>query len=235
MKENLSNVENKNVENKQEKLKYDAIVIFGGELIKKGEENKKKYGNNEYRSTNYSDEAVYGALGDRVRIIAGDYLFRDGKGKYVLAVGGKPKCPENESSDMPARSEVIKDELINRGVPEENIFADVISQNTKQNIEEILKISIKKGWKKLLLISNRYHIPRISAFINEIKNTNDEFKKIEIDFQDAEEVLEKHNKHWIPLIKKAYASEEMERRKINEQKGLKALRSGEYNSDQDKK
>lgn len=227
--ENLSKTKTKEEKVEKEKeYKYDAIVTLSGAM--------KKHEKLGWRTTAYSEGDAFGALGGRIRIIATEYLYKKGNvAKNILTVTGKPKYLENEPAEIMAESEVMKKELIGRGIPEEAVFVEKTSKNTKQNFEELFKMAKANNWGKILIITNRYHVPRAEAFCKDFQEKNIAYKNIKTDFISAEDVLIEQEPRWKELIEKAYAHPEMIKRMENEIKGLEALKKSEYRSIQEKK
>jgi uncharacterized SAM-binding protein YcdF (DUF218 family) len=213
---------------KAKEYKYDVIVTLGGGI--------RKHEKRGWRTTNYSESDNYGALGSRVRIIATEYLAEKGNvAENFLTTTGKPNYLENEP-DAPGESEIGKKELISRGIPEEKIFLENESKNTKQNIENVLKIALDHNWKKILILSSNYHIPRIKALYEKAIAENKDYEDITIDFQGAEDVLTAVDPRWQKYIDQANSLEEMKKREENEKKGVDILKSGKaYSSIQETK
>jgi len=68
---------------------------------------------------------------------------------------------------------VIYPKLINTGIPHSTIVHESKSQNTREQAIEVIKLSKKNGWKKLILVASHYHQYRAYlTFLKEILNTN---------------------------------------------------------------
>lgn len=64
-------------------------------------------------------------------------------------------------------------ELIHAGIPPEVIIHESISQNTREQAIEIIKLAILNGWKKLILVASHYHQYRAYlTLLKEIADTN---------------------------------------------------------------
>ncbi|MDD4994900.1 MAG: YdcF family protein [Patescibacteria group bacterium] len=215
-----------NVE-KENKYRYDAIITLSGAMRK-----HEKFG---WRTTAYSEGDAFGALGGRIRVIATEYLFKKGDtAKNVLTVTGKPNYLESEPPETPEESELMKKELVGRGIPEESIFVEKVSKNTKQNFEELFRIAKENFWNHILIVTNAYHVPRSEAFCKKFQKDNPIYSDVDVDFISAEDVLIEQEPRWKELIDKAYAHPEMIKRLENEMKGLEALKSSQYSSIQEK-
>ena len=73
--------------------------------------------------------------------------------KLVLTGGGSP--------DELAEAEVARNELVKYGVPDNNLFMDVSSTSTIEQIKYVRDNLYKKlKWKKVLIISDNFHLFR---------------------------------------------------------------------------
>jgi len=95
--------------------KKTAIVILGGGL--------KKDADGRWRTTNYDESGDnFGVSGDRLRVVAANYLYKNNQEQLIIASGGKGQLKNIPGA--PAVSEVLKRELIELGVPEEKIIEE---------------------------------------------------------------------------------------------------------------
>ena len=195
-----------------------AIVILGGGLIK----DKK----GQWRTTNFGEPGDnFGTMGDRIRVVAGYYFYKKNPDILIIASGGRGQF--SHIKDAPPVAAVIKQELMEFGVPEEKIIEEVKSYNTYEQLCEIKKIARGKGWQKIEVISNKWHLPRVEAMIEKFEELNS--LKTIYKLISAEEVLIKEDKtKWEPIIEQAYASGEMRRRIESEQKGVNDIEAGIY-------
>ena len=134
--------------------KYDALVILGGGL-------KKDKGI--WRTTNYDEGDTFGIAGDRVRVVAGCFLFVNDFSDLLIASGGKGQY--KDIPDCPTISEVIRKELIILGVPESKIMEDNESGNTHQQLKFIKSFVKSRGMDRVGIVSNEWHLPRIEAMM----------------------------------------------------------------------
>lgn len=198
--------------------KLDAIVILSGGL---------KKDKNGWRTTYFNEGDNFGALGDRLRVVAGYFLFRHfqkhNPDLLVLAIGGRGQL--KEIKDTPPLAKILKKELIELGVPAGKILEERKSGNTYQQLKKITELSRKKKFKKIALISNKYHLPRIKAMIKFKKM----FKAINVKLYAAENVLLKYDKvTWQKIINQAYKSKAMKQRLVLEKKGTSQIKAGTY-------
>src|SRR3989344_8965817 len=101
----------------------NTIVVLGGGLVEDG---------GKFRTTNFNEGDTFGALGDRLRVEAANVLFKRDPSSEIVALGGKGQY--NQTSNYPPVSSVIKQELIELGVPEEQILAETKSGSTYQQL-----------------------------------------------------------------------------------------------------
>lgn len=195
-----------------------AVAIIGGGLKKE---------NHKWRTTNFDEGDNFAVQGDRLRVVAGSYLFKDNPKLLIIASAGKGQY--KDISDVPTVAEVIKKELVEFGVPIENIIKKEQPGNTWQQLQEFKKVIYKKELLEVMIISNKYHLPRIKAMIESDTKLRGLFKKSIIKLQSAEEVCLKYDKgKWQKIIKDAYNSQAMKERIKLENKGVRDIKSGKY-------
>jgi uncharacterized SAM-binding protein YcdF (DUF218 family) len=85
-------------------------------------------------------------------------LYKQGLAKLIITTGGVKK----DEQDL-CEAEFQKDYLVKKGVPQEIIFAENTSTNTKENAENTYEL-IKKNKissKNIILVSKTYHARRL--------------------------------------------------------------------------
>lgn len=200
---------------------YDAIFILGGSLIKD---------NGIWRTCRFDESDNFGVLGDTLRVKAGSILFNQGITGHIIALGGKGQY--KDVTDFPTLSSIIKKELVQFGIPP-NQIEENLSDGTYGQLKTILEIVRQRNWTKVGIISNEYHLPRISAMIEYAPNTGD--LKNMADLISAEKILIDHvPKRWQKEIKEAYESTGMQNRIAMEQKGIKDIKDGKYKFEAEK-
>lgn len=194
-------------------------IILGGSLKKE---------KNKWRTTNFNENGDdFGVLGDRLRVVAGSYLYKDDPNLLFITSCGKGQYKNIQNA--PNVSSVLKKELIELGVPQEKITEENNSNNTWQQLQEIKKITQRDGLEQVIIISNRYHLPRITAMIEKDSELNKLFKQSIIKLQSAEDIVLKYNpKKWGKIVDDAYKSESMKKRIKLEEKGVKDIKKGTY-------
>lgn len=199
--------------------KKTAIVILGGGL--------KKDETGQWRTTNYDEPGDnFGVSGDRLRVVAAGYLYKNNPEQIIIASGGKGHL--KDIPDAPTVAEVLKKELIELGIPEEVIIKEN-SGNTFQQLQELKKIINKKGLKNIGLLSNEWHLPRIKAMLEQFKELKQIFDLTKVEFLSAEKIcLEYDRETWQEIIEQAYQNEELKKRIELEQKGVQDIKKGRY-------
>jgi len=197
-----------------------AIIILGGGLVKDKQTDR-------WRTTNYDEGDNFGVQGDRLRVIAADYLFKDNPEQVIIALGGKGQL--KDIPDAPTVSEVIEKELLELEVPGEKIIKEEESGNSWQQLMGMKKLINELGLEDCKIISNKFHLPRLKA----MAELDSDLKKImdssNIDFKSAEEILLKYNpEEWQNEIESVYKSEAMKERIKMEEKGIKDIKDGKY-------
>jgi hypothetical protein len=200
----------------------NAIVVLGGGLVKE---------KGKWRTTNFSDKGdKFGALGDRLRIVAASYLYKDNPEQIIIASGGRGQI--KAGSDEPAVATVIKKELEGLAVPANKIIKETKSKNTYTELIELQKIIKEKGLKRITIISNKYHLPRLEAIIKhcpELIRLKKMFAVSKLTLKSAEEILIKYDSpNWQKTITKAYKNAGMKERIKLERKGVKDIKMGKY-------
>ncbi len=194
--------------------KTNLIVIFGGGL--------KKHKDGAWRTRNYS-EGKEGSAGDRLRVLAGYYLYNKSKNSLIIVSGGKgiyKKIP-----DFPPVSSIMKKELVQLGLPKNKLLEENKSNSTYQELLWLKRFISQKKHGKVKIISNSYHLRRIKALAS-LPNIN-LLPKIKI--ISAEKILIKYGSDsWKNKIESAYASPKMKQRIALERRGIKHLKSGRY-------
>jgi len=204
--------------------KIRAIVILGGAMVKEG---------NKWRTTNFNEGDNFGIQGDRLRVEAGRYLFKDNKKSsdfLIVVSGGKGQL--EAIPDAPTLAELLSQELMELGVDPKIILAEKQSANTYQQLKELAGLVSQNRFLKLEIISNEYHLPRIEAMIEcapGLENLKLMFSAGDLILESAEKIVLNHERpKWESIIKNAYQSEAMQARIHLEEQGVNQIRSGSY-------
>ncbi|OGG53711.1 hypothetical protein A2851_02385 [Candidatus Kaiserbacteria bacterium RIFCSPHIGHO2_01_FULL_53_29] len=198
-----------------EKIQPNAIAILSGSV--------KKQGARWVSTALTAKDDEYGAPGQQLRIEAAVLLAHKYPHALLVLSGGRGY----ESHDMmqPLLSEVMRDELLERGIMEPRIFLEKGSNSTFQQMEAIQKMLIDRTWKRVLIVTNRWHVPRVEAIIaTRFPVMNGNVKII-----GAEETLLNDSpEKWKSAIDEAYRSEFLKRRIAHEEEGIRQIRNGSY-------
>lgn len=193
-------------------------IILGGGLIKE---------KNKWRTTNFNEENTFCADGSNIRMVAGSYLYKNDHKSSLIASGGKGQY--KNIPNAPNVSSVLKKELIELGIPEKKIIEEKKSNNTWQQLQELKKIINKNKIKQIVVISNKYHLSRITAMIKKDNELNKLFEQSVIKLKSAEDIVLKYSpKKWKSIIKNAYNSELIKQRIKLEEKGVQDIKTGIY-------
>lgn len=80
--------------------------------------------------------------------------WKSGVAENIIVCGGR-------GSDEPTtEASVMRAYFLEMGVPEENVIAEDMSENTIQNLRNAKKIMDERGWKTAAVTTNRYHVQR---------------------------------------------------------------------------
>lgn len=195
------------------------INILGGSLIQDGR--------GHWRTTSFNEGDNFGALGDRLRVVAAAYLYRHDHDLYFLASGGKGQL--KNISSAPFISSVVKQELIDLGVPTGRIATEENSNTTYEQLVELSAYLATKKIKEVAIISNQHHLPRIRYMIKTAPKLDGLKKLSALKLLAAEKICLKYQPaKWREEISKAYASQAMKERIKIEQQGIHDLKTGKY-------
>lgn len=72
-------------------------------------------------------------------------------------------CGAQGSNEPAPEAQVMRDELIRQGVPEEAILVEDQSFNTRQNINHAVSLLEGREVRRVLIVTSDYHLPRAMA------------------------------------------------------------------------
>jgi len=195
-----------------------AIFILGGALNQVG---------GRWRTTGFQDGDEFGVTGDRLRVIAAEYLYQDNPDLKIIVSGGRGQYQGR--SEMPTIAEVLKQELIERGVPSGNIILEDKSGNTWEQLQALKSLLAQKKINDVAIISNEYHLPRIKAMIENLDlGLAQMLQENKIKLLAAEQVLVERKPEWKKEIDEAYQLPGMAERIALEKKGVRDIQEGKY-------
>ena len=107
------------------------------------------------------DPPTENLTGSSNRVLRAARLFRAGKVRRVLAVGGNLDWMNAEAPE----AELIRDLLVEWGLPREAILIEPTSRNTRENAQQAAAIIREQGWERVLLVTSATHMQRaVAAF-----------------------------------------------------------------------
>lgn len=212
----------------QKSLREDPksiIAVLGGALIKD---------ESGWRTTHFNEGDNFGASGDWIRTVAAHYLYEDYKiltsNLFIVVSGGRGQL--ESVPDAPALADILCGELLELGIPADRIFKENQSGNTFQQLRELSRLIFELNFGKITVISNRWHLPRISAMIARVPALAS-LRRMKSDknlvLESAEEIVLKHDRgRFGKIIADAYQSKEMQERIRLEKAGVAAIKAGTY-------
>lgn len=150
---------------------------------------------------------------------------------------------QNTNPDIPTYAAIQKQELIRKGIPEEQIIEEGESYRTIDGLKNTLFIAQDKGWKKIVYVTSGYHVPRVQAFLDKITDFSfDENEKSRLEelveamkrgsfavqVVSAEEVLSLKDKHYATYFEKVKQLPGYIKRVEMEKNGVQDIHEGRY-------
>ena len=200
-------------------MSFEAFIILSGGL--------KQNEDGSWRTTNLNELGdKSGVVGDRLRILAGAKLANKYSTAQIFVAGGKGYQTINH--DAPKISDIMEQELIDQGVTPERIVKDGDTGSSYEQLQYLNSLVKDRDFKKIGLISNRYHLPRLKAMIEHLDSLSD-FPNDRVEFLAAEDILiETDPNRWEQEIAAAYQTEEVKARIKLEERGIADLKNGKY-------
>lgn len=194
------------------------IIILGGGLVND---------HGKWHTTGFDEGDNFGAMGDRLRVEAAYVLYEKDPALLLIASGGRGQY--KDTLDVPTVAEVIKKELMDMGVTASSINKEEQSGNTWQQLQALKSFTAKEKLDKIIILSNRYHLPRILAMVEADDILRVLMAKGKLMLNSAEEILLAHNPDkWQEFIDKTYQTEAMKQRITKEEVGARQIRDGTY-------
>lgn len=114
---------------------------------------------------------------DAVILLEGDGFFRFSKAVDLYKKGLAKKIVfsgnviDKDYGSFPF--EEVKPYILEGGVPEKDLIHEDVSQHTRQQAVEVVKMAMANGWKKLALVASHEHQYRAYlTFLREVIDTN---------------------------------------------------------------
>ncbi len=232
-------------------FKPDAVLVLGGDITKK-ERGSKIF----YDLAGLTEGDTHGVTGGKARFIAGvriyKYIFKKAEEKVRMLTTG---THTGLYPDGPLEADVGAQFLQRHGVPEETIIKMKEPFTTLQEFISLAKVAHENNFKKIVVVTNGYHIPRARAFyetladealygerlrniddkLNEyfgsLSLTKKEFfekiKNLQVEFVAAEDIL-KNISHYENIIEKFFKTDGYQKRVESELGGYAQLKEGLY-------
>jgi len=213
----------------------DAVSILSGSVVKRDLRN----GGARYSSGSYAELDVAGLLnGGKARAIAAAEIARFYPCVAIIANG---HTYENAPSD----ARIMKEELGRFGASTDHVILQEKSYSTFTEFVELVKYVAEHKWRRIVIVTNEFHIPRAQELLRHIDSLRDPYgvsmdpdfraalpafrdRAPEIVFVSAEAVLLLRNPSYQRIVDRAKASPEWQKRAAKEAQGLKQLQQGTY-------
>lgn len=147
----------------------DAVFVLTGSL-------KFKEQLGRWESGTYGDRDENSGLvtGGKDRTIAAAEISKHFPDMTIVTMS-RPRDPEK-----PTYAGVMAEELYRMHVPQENVVQETESTTTITEIKAIAKFVKQHGWRDILLLSSKYHLPRIQALLEHATDFSDDAAEAEL-------------------------------------------------------
>ena len=68
-----------------------------------------------------------------------------------------------------AGSDLVARQLAELGVPPEQIYRDTLTRSTREEAVESAALARRQGWRSLLVVTARYHVPRAARYFHALR------------------------------------------------------------------
>ena len=213
----------------------DAVSILSGSVVKR----QLRHGGARYSSGSYAELDVAGLLnGGKARAIAAAEIARFYPDAAIIANG-------HTYENAPADARIMREELGRFGATTDHVILQEKSYSTFTEFVELVKYVAEHKWRRIVIITNEFHIPRAQELLRQIGNLRDPYgvsldpdfraalpvfreRAPEVRFVSAEAVLLLRNPSYQRIVDRAKASPEWQKRAAREAQGLKQLQEGTY-------
>ncbi|MFA6552383.1 MAG: YdcF family protein [Candidatus Paceibacterota bacterium] len=198
------------------------VCLLGGGLAKDG--------NGMWRTTLGENEGdMKGFSNDRLRVLTAAALWKENNELKIIVSGGQGQYKNILPVEITLAS-VMKKELLELGVPADNIMEEDKSNSTYEQLCALSDmINSGKIAGKVEILSNEWHLPRVEAMIKytgfKTKLNGRNIKTI-----SAEDILLKvDGKKWKDFIDKMRKNESLKKRVAMEKNAIEQIKNGTYN------
>lgn len=138
-----------------------VVCILGGEVVPVSDDRGEVL---RFRSIKGSEENKFGAIPAFERVLAGAALWRANPNVVLIPSGGKSATGVS-NKEAPQVADIMMSELIEEGVPKNNIITEPESSVTADNLLFCAKIIKKMDFKpeEIGIITNYWHFGRVST------------------------------------------------------------------------
>ena len=102
-------------------------------------------------------------FGGYLRVLAAKHLLDEHPGYLLVPSGSKGKF--EGVAGVPTMAELMRQEFLNLGVPEEKIVKEEKAGNTYQELQELKKMVADLDAAQAIVVSNPYHFPPLTPFL----------------------------------------------------------------------
>lgn len=95
------------------------------------------------------------------RLVPAARLYRHKKAPFIVVSSGSPAFFPDGTEGVEAND--MRDFLVDAGVPDRAIVREGRSRNTDENARYTAEVLRQRGWKKILLVTSAFHLPRAVA------------------------------------------------------------------------
>lgn len=211
----------------------DAISILARSVHTKGTAQVEKTGS-------YTDKELNGWIsGSRARVAAADELHAAFPSSKIITNSTVTRTGEEHAR-------ITAQELIRRGVREEDIIRQSESFNTYTEILELVRLCVEQGWHSTAVVVNEYQMERAQAFWENIGRLDDPqsyWQKphisialdalkggyaLKMTFVSAEDVLPHMGRRYAGLVLRAKDLPEYQAAVQEDVRSAKEVREGRY-------
>jgi uncharacterized SAM-binding protein YcdF (DUF218 family) len=105
-------------------------------------------------------------------------LYKEGYAPFILVTRDLPEAgaviAAERGARVPAHSDLNREMLLTLGVPlSALIIPNRVHDNTAQEAETLRTVAVQHGWRRVIVVSSRYHLRRVSLAVHRaLRGTN---------------------------------------------------------------
>lgn len=167
-----------------------------------------------------------GPPASHIRVLAGRYLYEENTQRKIIVSGGRGECDSLLEKGV-TLSSIMKQELMDFGIPDGSILEDPLANNTYQSLRNLSQLIQQYGMRKIMLVSSEHHhLNRIKAMLENVLAFS-EMNKI-ITLVSAENVVSAKDPTIGVSIYEAYRKEPFPSILAKETAGIEQIKNGTY-------